>query len=338
MSDCLNPIPCWFIGAAPCKRDGIVSPVLTFSPNKARAYLRSAGQDDTMLDAIGHSVPCGKCLNCLVRKRRDMATRICKEAQMSNQVCFITLTYNDKSAHKFDPDNWDDRLCLDKTDLQKFIKRLRADLEYKGIVPRGTLRYFGVGEYGPKTFRPHYHLILFGWKPTDIKLHGKSKSNHLIYTSETLKHSWDLGFSYVEDFSPHAARYCARYVTKKLTKDKAPQLDGLPDEFFLASKGRSSKLGDSKGGIGALWCDMFGGQSASEGFVLINQGNRLIKAATPAYFLDRVRTRSPLLWQQIRERKLNWSLEHVGETVDSSIRKMLYSTHQLKLETERSTL
>ena len=336
--DCLNPVPCWFIGSAPCKRDGIVSPVLTFSPKSAISYLRSIGQDETMLDAIGHSVPCGKCLNCLVRKRRDMATRICKEAQMSTQVCFITLTYNDDNVPKFDVDNWDDRLCLDKSHLQLFIKRLRADLEYHGIVQRGTIRYFAVGEYGPLTFRPHYHLILFGWKPTDICLHGKSKSGHLIYTSPTLEHSWKLGYSYVEDFSPYAARYCARYVTKKLTKDKVPQLDGLPDEFFLSSKGRASELGSSKGGIGALWCDMFGAQAAEDGFVLINHGNRLIKAATPLYFLDRLRSKNPLLWQQLRERKLKWRIDHAENTVDSSIRKMLYSSHQLELEKGRSTL
>lgn len=47
-------------------------------------------------------------------------------------------------------------LC--KRDLQLFMKRLRKYLsKYEGQ----TVRFFATGEYGPKSFRPHFHILLY---------------------------------------------------------------------------------------------------------------------------------------------------------------------------------
>ena len=55
-----------------------------------------------------------------------------------------------------------------KTDVQKFIKRLRSRLHYdkekvlSDVDPsERSFRYFIVSEYGPGTYRPHYHGLLF---------------------------------------------------------------------------------------------------------------------------------------------------------------------------------
>lgn len=49
-----------------------------------------------------------------------------------------------------------------KPDIQKFIKRLRIKLIRKyGNVLSSKIRYFIASEYGPATYRPHYHGILF---------------------------------------------------------------------------------------------------------------------------------------------------------------------------------
>lgn len=49
---------------------------------------------------------------------------------------------------------------LNKHDLQNFIKRFRNYAKkILGFCPE--IKYFGVGEYGPKTFRPHYHLLFY---------------------------------------------------------------------------------------------------------------------------------------------------------------------------------
>lgn len=47
---------------------------------------------------------------------------------------------------------------LDHYDVQTFLKRLRSKISYKY---GEKIRYFYCSEYGPKTFRPHFHLLLF---------------------------------------------------------------------------------------------------------------------------------------------------------------------------------
>lgn len=54
---------------------------------------------------------------------------------------------------------------LSKRDIQLFLKRLRKNIYYefrerKPEVAQGSVRYFIIGEYGPTTYRPHYHGII----------------------------------------------------------------------------------------------------------------------------------------------------------------------------------
>jgi len=68
---------------------------------------------------------------------------------------FVTLTYADPHLV------WKDNVPqLHKRHLQLWFKLIRR---------RGyKIRYYGVGEYGSKTFRPHYHVILFGSVPDEV--------------------------------------------------------------------------------------------------------------------------------------------------------------------------
>lgn len=53
---------------------------------------------------------------------------------------------------------------LFKPDLQKFMKRLRRSVDYhfKDLnIHDKKLFYFAVGEYGPSSLRPHYHVLLW---------------------------------------------------------------------------------------------------------------------------------------------------------------------------------
>ena len=97
------------------------------------------------------TVPCGKCLSCLSRRRDDWSFRLKQEVKICTSAFFITLTYSDENLPRSDcglP-------CVSKRDVQLFMKRLRKSIEPFKI------RYFLVSEYGSKTFRPHYHFILF---------------------------------------------------------------------------------------------------------------------------------------------------------------------------------
>jgi hypothetical protein len=88
-------------------------------------------------------VPCGKCNFCLQARRVDWSFRLCQELRDSSAAHFLTLTY------EVEPEGG-----LVKRDLQLFLKRLRK-LNSQGV------RYYAVGEYGTRTFRAHYHAIMF---------------------------------------------------------------------------------------------------------------------------------------------------------------------------------
>lgn len=137
-------------------------------------------------------VPCGKCSLCQSNLVADWAFRLRYEAEQAKSVYFIRLSYDDEHLP----------MCngvptLDKTDLQKFFKRIRkAGLQ---------IRYFAVGEYGGKFGRPHYHLLLF--LPKKYEWHEFRK---LIYDKWYKQHiNIQTARSLVR-----LAHYCGKYCFK----------------------------------------------------------------------------------------------------------------------------
>lgn len=159
--------------------------------------------------ALGNSaylhIRCGMCLGCKADHARDWAIRSYHESQLHSESCFVNLTY----APEFLPPHG----SLQKTDLQLFWKRLRKALN-KNI---GTkIRYFACGEYGTKKGRPHYHAIIFGWRPGDQRLIGKSDKGNPQYVSQIIQKAWHYGHHTWTDFDPSCARYVAHYTADKL--------------------------------------------------------------------------------------------------------------------------
>lgn len=174
------------------------------------------------------AVPCGKCVECRNRKARDWAVRIMHESQLHDEKWFVTLTYDDRQL----PDGG--QLC--KRDVQLFLKRLRKD----GHV----LRYFGVGEYGSVTGRPHYHLCLFGVGFPD-KRHHTTRKGYQVYTSAYLDRRWQKGICEFGSLSYESAAYVARYLTKGTV---VADSDTRVGEFAVMSR---------KPGIGKDWWNQF---------------------------------------------------------------------------------
>lgn len=111
------------------------------------------------------------------------------ELQDHPYASFITLTY----APEFLPD----RALLHHPDVQKFLKRLRKSTGSR-------IRYFGCGEYGSKTQRPHYHLIVYGLRPT---YRGSPEHQRLIDI-------WGLGHVDVGDVTVQSIQYVCGYTLK----------------------------------------------------------------------------------------------------------------------------
>ena len=116
-------------------------------------------------------VPCGRCPVCSARRVSGWSFRLMKEGERSSSSYFITLTY-DTNHVPISPKGY---MSLSKTDIQKFFKRLRKTNEEK-------IKYYVVGEYGSKTMRPHYHIILFNAK------------------LETILKAWSLDGKYLGDY------------------------------------------------------------------------------------------------------------------------------------------
>lgn len=150
---------------------------------------------------IEYEIPCGNCLGCKLDHANAWACRIMLECKDHKENSFITLTYENKNLNI-----QNNHMSLCKKDLQDFIKRLRFHLKTK-------ISYFACGEYGPKTHRPHYHLIIFGYKPKDLKLHKFSATENNMYISEELAKIWGKGYVCIEDVNYKTACYTARYLS-----------------------------------------------------------------------------------------------------------------------------
>lgn len=146
-------------------------------------------------------IPCGKCESCIEARTRTWAARCVLEASCYKENCFLTLTYNDNSLPTYG-------LC--KKDIQNFLKRLRKRIDKK-------IRYYCCGEYGEKTKRPHYHLIIFNWFPEDAKFFKYGNFGEgMLFTSKLLSELWPFGYSLVGECSYQSCGYVARYCQKKL--------------------------------------------------------------------------------------------------------------------------
>ncbi|AJK28271.1 putative replication initiation protein [Eel River basin pequenovirus] len=189
-------MPCYY------PRDGWRS--RSVNPETGRrsvVFDRKAGFEDMPV-----TVPCGQCIGCRLERSRQWAMRCMHEAQLHDDNCFLTLTYDDEHL----PEDG----SLDVKHFQDFMKRLR-----ERIKPR-KVRFFHCGEYGEQTLRPHYHALLFGFDFPDRVFYTTRNGNSLDI-SPTLQELWGHGFCTVGALTFESAAYVARYVLKKVTGDGA---------------------------------------------------------------------------------------------------------------------
>lgn len=191
-------------------------------------------------------VSCGKCIPCLSNKRADWIFRLDQEHKVSSSAMFVTLTYHPK----FLPDG------LVKSHLQKFLKRLRKR------DPNNRIRYFAVGEYGSKTGRPHYHILLF----------------NADSTGETVRKAWtlrgnDLGIVDIRPVTAGRVRYITKYIIQ-------PELvsSGMQKPFSCMSRGY---------GIGAHYLsdDMVDWHTRNDANYTFIHG---VKGRLPRYYKEKI--------------------------------------------------
>ncbi len=137
---------------------------------------------------------------------------------------------------------------VNKKDIVDFLKRLRINIFRKVFNKNkllynenGKIRYFISSEYGPATYRPHYHGII--WTDTDAvakslvgteryRLGQKDYSDSLIYESWKMCDSTKVDVSFV---AGQASSYVASYTNGFCDLPKVLQLEPLRP-FVMASK------------------------------------------------------------------------------------------------------
>ena len=142
-------------------------------------------------------LPCGRCISCVKTNKLQKSGSILLESDAQNkysnsQHSFITLTYTE--------DNLPEHGSLKRSDITNFVKRFK--INYKNHYGFRPIKYAYCGEYGSKTSRAHYHLIIF-----DILPHRCESITKL---------SWQLGISDIKPFENSASKYVAGYTLKKM--------------------------------------------------------------------------------------------------------------------------
>lgn len=263
-------------------------------------------------------LPCGFCPECRSRYARGWAMRCVHEASLHEENSFVTLTYADEYLPELG--------TLVKRDLQLFLKRLR-----KMIAPK-RVRHYAVGEYGEINHRPHYHLLLFGYRPAFGEV-VPSPGDFPLYSSAELAALWKAGLSSVGDVSFASAQYLARYVMqysdnvkrkKKFTCDpETGELVEIQREYSTMSK---------HPGLGAGWYDQFREEVVRHDSVVLDG----VELLPPKYYDDRLRQADAVKWELMKLRRERKRLRE-GKTVteqrrDRMAREVMLRSQLAELE------
>lgn len=226
-------------------------------------------------------LPCGQCIGCRLDKAKEWSLRCVHEAELHEENCFVTLTYDDEHLPR--------DLSLDVGHFQKFMKRLR-----KRISPR-KVRYYHCGEYGDQNRRPHYHALLFGYDYPDRESYGNQDF------SELLARDWGKGFCTIGDVTLESCRYVARYVTKKITGDMKDEhywsCDAATGEMFTIKPEYATM--SRRPGIGRGWLEKYGSDVYPAGYVVHDGASY----SAPRYYDEWKAGKDPELIEELKAKR-----------------------------------
>lgn len=170
-------------------------------------YIRIPHSSESVSYKFGKSskrcvfAPCGHCDDCRKKMQYSWAWRLTSDLQYYVQtkgyrVGFITLTYNDESLPRFPAcyEGVAGQPCFSKQHTERAILYIRKKMfEQYGAT---NILYFLASEYGKKTQRPHYHLLV-AWPARStqvVQVNGEDVTiEHDISAAqvhELIRHYW----------------------------------------------------------------------------------------------------------------------------------------------------
>lgn len=279
-------------------------PLTAYYPKRSSNDRRLVFKASDSETGIPLRIPCGKCVGCRLEQSRQWAVRCMHEKRLHNASAFLTLTYA-----KMPPGN-----SLQLADYQNFLKRLRHHT--------GTgLRFFGCGEYGSITQRPHYHLLLLNSDFNDKKIAVRG-TEYNLYASPLLSKLWPHGHHTIGNVDFHSAAYVARYCVKKNQNGKLVN-DGRLPEFVTMSR---------RPGLGHGYFDRFRDEILNHDNIIVNG----VPAALPRFYDNKlgqidnlIETRAGHLLTLLemrkfrRRQKISWSQRKNSGTTRLRVREVV---------------
>ena len=251
---------------------------------------------------------CKKCNLCLKYKRFDWVKRAVNEWPNWKNHYFITLTFDDKNYKNF----W-----FEPRFLSKWIKEILR----KKI---GECTYLGSQEFGEKTWRKHYHLILFtNFDFDDLEYLKKTKKNNKIYTSKFLNQMWKFGScNQINPISSIAEiNYVCSYSVKKLKNGKSNPLipKNYQGEKLIIARGFGDKL-NLESNKEILPYTLF---KNSDQRLYIAKRKLKRKEITPLEYEKIFKKEEPYQKLKTQIKKDNWSIEVYNQLLTDQLTKSL---------------
>ena len=224
------------------------------------------------------SVACRKCWQCKSNRVNDYVGRALAEAQTSDWVLALTLTYAPRS------------------DLADKVLTPRHFQTFMKLVRRGNYnaRYLVAGEYGSLKGRAHFHAILF----------GKGQKPEIPQKQNCHIESWPHGHVFADwTGDEKALRYVCKYILKEDQREGWFSLSKKPalgHAYFQKRAKRFAELG----AFPSSFCYMPPGGSKNREY--------LMTGATRRDFLETMCVE----WQKTRPLELSRLSEWVRNAVE----------------------
>lgn len=222
------------------------------------------------------AIPCGRCVGCRLERSSMWSVRCRHEADTwQGANAFVTLTYDDEHLPEGE--------TLVPKHLQDWLKRVRNVVHGVHPAPDGKhpVRFFGVGEYGGQTKRPHYHVLLF-----NARLQRTKRVGEKLYECEEIADTWKMGAHAVGEVTPASAAYVAQYSLAKVrgrveAAHAYQTLDPVTGEVWDREPEfcRMSR----RPGLGAYWYQRFS-RDLERGYVVVDGR----KVRLPRFYRERL--------------------------------------------------
>ncbi len=311
MGSCTNPTPVWQYTKE--RGDGTLHPIMFKPPNQVG------------LENPYKSFPlnCSKCISCRGTLASQWTSRYCNEYSMNEQNTVLTLSYSDENLPKYGS------LNPDHTD--KFLASIRRELLKKYNI---KIKYALIGEYGGLTHRPHYHILIFGWDPTDKEVYQKkTATSSALWLSEFIQKHWPYGLAFIGEFNQGTAQYVADHNSHKIRSELAGiqedeknwvkhPITGEAVELYKEFVRRSTRPA-----IGKSWYDKYGKSDLYNTDSLVRDG---IERQIPSYYDKQLRKENPDLYKTIKEKRVANGENKTPETIEQQKNRKLFNEAMLK--------